>query len=105
MGSTPEKLGDDEVRSWAEAHHPWAVGTGSDRLLRTYTFEDFGAAMRFMAQVHPTIERLDHHPEWRNVYNQVWVELTTHSAGGVTPLDLELGAAMEAAAKEIGLKR
>ena len=89
---------------WAAAHHPWAVGTGSDRLLRTFTFQSFGDAMRFMAAVAPEIERLDHHPEWQNVYNQVWVELTTHDAGGVTGMDLALADAMDAAAHKVGLK-
>lgn len=92
----------DELRQWAAAHHPWAVGTGSDRLLRTYSFDSFGDAMRFMAAVAPVIERLDHHPEWQNVQNQVWVELTTHDAGGVTARDLELADAMEKAASGIG---
>jgi 4a-hydroxytetrahydrobiopterin dehydratase len=95
----------DELRQWAAAHHPWAVGTGSDRLLRTYTFGDFGDAMAFMAAMAPEIERLDHHPEWQNVQNQVWVELTTHDAGGVTARDLELAEAMESAAAAIGTER
>lgn len=98
------KLPAEELRTWAAAHHPWAVGTGSDRLLRTFTFESFGDAMRFMAAVAPEIERLDHHPEWQNVYNQVWVELTTHDAGGVTEMDLALAEAMDAAAHSVGLK-
>ena len=58
--------------------------------------------MKFMAKVEPAAERLNHHPEWRNVYNKVWVELTTHDSGGVTALDLELGEAMNAAAHELG---
>ena len=104
MTETPDRsvLSADEVRRWAADHHPWAVGTGDDRLLRTFEFADFGDAMKFMAKVEPAAERLNHHPEWRNVYNKVWVELTTHDSGGVTALDLELGEAMNTAAHELG---
>ena len=94
----------DDLRNWAAAHHPWAVGTGSDRLLRTFKFADFGDAMKFMAAVAPTINELDHHPQWQNVGSQVWVELNTHSAGGVTEYDLRLADAMDAAANKVGLK-
>ncbi len=97
-----ERLSDDSLRKWAAAHHPWAVGTGSDRLLRTFKFADFSAAMQFMAKVAPVADRLDHHPEWQNVYNKVWVELTTHDVDGVTELDLELAEAMNSAAQALG---
>jgi 4a-hydroxytetrahydrobiopterin dehydratase len=102
QGNGTERLSADDVRKWAADHHPWAVGTGSDRLLRTFKFADFGGAMRFMAKVEPVIDRLDHHPEWRNVQRRVWVELTTHDAEGVTAVDLELGEAMNVAAHELG---
>ena len=104
MTDTPDRsvLPEAEVRQWAADHHPWAVGTGGDRLLRTFEFENFSDAMKFMAKVEPTAERLDHHPEWRNVYDKVWVELTTHDSAGVTALDLELGEAMNAAAHTLG---
>ena len=98
-----ERLSDDELREWAAAHHPWAVGTGSDRLLRTFQFSDFTTAMRFMAKVAPVADELDHHPEWQNVYNKVWVELTTHDTGGVTALDLKLAVTMNDAARELGV--
>ncbi|MCB1010984.1 MAG: 4a-hydroxytetrahydrobiopterin dehydratase [Microthrixaceae bacterium] len=101
-GPSREVLSDDAIRKWAANHHPWAVGTGSDRLLRTFQFEDFGDAMKFMAKVAPTADKMDHHPEWENVYNRVSVELTTHDAGGVTQADLELAEAMNAAAHEVG---
>jgi 4a-hydroxytetrahydrobiopterin dehydratase len=97
-----DRLSDDELREWAAAHHPWSVGTGSDRLLRTFEFEDFNAAMLFMARVAHVADTLDHHPDWQNVYNKVWVELSTHDVGGVTGFDLELAAAMNDAAKAIG---
>ncbi len=99
-----EKLSEDAIRKWAARHHPWSVGTGSDRLLREFRFEDFGDAMRFMAKVAPTADELNHHPLWENVYNRVSVELSTHDVGGVTELDLRLAEAMNAAAHEVGTK-
>lgn len=99
-----DRLSDDEVRRWASHHHPWAVGTGSDRLLREFRFESFGDAMKFMAKVAATADELDHHPTWENVYDRVSVELSTHDVGGVTDLDLTLAIAMNDAAHEIGTK-
>ena len=63
--------------------------------LRRFCFDDFVAAFGWMASVALVAERLNHHPEWRNVYATVEVELTTHDAGGLTPLDFELAAAMD----------
>ena len=74
----------------------WAVVDG--KLARTFAFPDFVTAWGFMAQVALVAERLNHHPEWFNVYGTVRVELTTHDAGGLTELDLELARAMNAAA-------
>ena len=71
-----------------------------DRIARRFRFADFAAAFAWMARVAPVADRLDHHPEWRNVYDRVDVELTTHSAGGLTQLDFELAEAMDALAAE-----
>lgn len=96
-----ELLSEDAVRRWAADHHPWAVGTGSDRISREFRFEGFGEAMRFMAKVAPTADELDHHPNWENVYNRVTVQLSTHDVGGVTEFDLRLAEAMDRAAHEV----
>ena len=71
-----------------------------DRIQRSFRFADFAAAFDWMSRVAPVAERLDHHPEWRNVYDRVDVELTTHAAGGLTRLDFELAEAMDALAAE-----
>lgn len=62
--------------------------TGKE-LVRTFVFKDFREAFSFMAKGALISEKLDHHPDWRNVYNKVEVRLSTHSAGGVTKKDLE----------------
>lgn len=58
-------------------------------------FADFVEAMAFINQVATVAEQLGHHPEWRNIYNTVWLSLTTHDAGGVTELDFQLAAEIE----------
>ena len=64
------------------------------KLHRTFTFLDFSEAFGFMARVALAAEKLDHHPDWSNVWNRVTVELTTHDAGGLTELDFRLAAEM-----------
>ncbi len=71
---------------------------------RTFTFRDFAAAFAFMTDVAREAERLDHHPDWRNSWATVEVALTTHSAGGVTALDLQLARAIDAAATAHGAR-
>jgi 4a-hydroxytetrahydrobiopterin dehydratase len=62
----------------------------NDKLHREFVFEDFVGAFRFMSGVALVAERMNHHPEWANVYNRVAMDLTTHDAGGLTVLDFEL---------------
>ncbi|NSL54416.1 4a-hydroxytetrahydrobiopterin dehydratase [Uliginosibacterium aquaticum] len=96
----PPLLDDDAVQASLIAlnthnEHPWQVQEG--KLAKTFRFHDFRAAFGFMSRVAEAAEALDHHPEWRNVYNRVQVALTTHDAGGITELDFRLAQAMEAA--------
>lgn len=65
-----------------------------DRIVRTFRFADFARAFGFMASAGLVAERMNHHPEWTNVYNRVEVALSTHDAGGITQLDLDLATAM-----------
>jgi 4a-hydroxytetrahydrobiopterin dehydratase len=81
----------------------WSAKAGRDAIIKTFTFEDFNAAFGFMTRVALKADKLDHHPEWFNVYNKVEVLLSTHDAadskdGGVTALDVELAKFMDAAA-------
>jgi 4a-hydroxytetrahydrobiopterin dehydratase len=73
----------------------WRSTEGRDALQRTFTFADFNAAFGFMARAALVAEKLDHHPEWTNVWNRVDVTLSTHTAGGLTDLDVELALAMD----------
>ena len=76
----------------------WSVVDGRDAITRSYKFKDFNAAFGFMTRVALKAERLDHHPEWFNVYNRVDVTLSTHDAGGVTALDVKLARFIDEAA-------
>jgi 4a-hydroxytetrahydrobiopterin dehydratase len=81
-----------------------AAEGGRDAIARTYRFKDFNAAFGFMTRVALMAEKLDHHPEWFNVYNRVDVTLATHDADGVTELDVKLAGFMDEAAKALGAK-
>jgi 4a-hydroxytetrahydrobiopterin dehydratase len=67
-------------------------------LTREYALKSFPDAMAFMLRVAFHADRLDHHPAWKNLYNRVWVELSTHDANAVTGLDVELARLMDAEA-------
>jgi 4a-hydroxytetrahydrobiopterin dehydratase len=74
----------------------WSLVEGRDAITRRFVFADFGEAWGFMTRVALLAEKLDHHPEWSNVWNRVDVVLSTHDAGGLTALDLALARQMDA---------
>ena len=73
----------------------WRAAQGRDAIQRSLSFADFSAAFGFMTRVALAAEAMDHHPEWSNVYDRVEVVLTTHDAGGVTGMDVELARVMD----------
>jgi 4a-hydroxytetrahydrobiopterin dehydratase len=79
-----------------QAQAPWQLQ--EDSLQTQWKFKDFVQAMAFMNAVAEVAERMNHHPEWSNVYNRVNVRLTTHDAGGLTHLDFALAQAMDSLA-------
>ncbi len=85
-----------EARSRALAElKGWSEVKGRDAISKKFVFADFNEAFGFMARAALMAEKLDHHPEWFNVYKIVDVTLSTHDAGGVTELDIRLAAAMD----------
>ena len=94
-----QKLSEAEIAAGIGQLAEWSVKDG--KLHREYKFPDFAHAMGFMMIAAPKIERLDHHPEWANVYNRVTVDLVTHSAGGITKKDLDLAALLEGIALKL----
>jgi len=73
----------------------WKDVEGRDAIAKRFVFADFNAAFGFMAQVALVAEKMDHHPEWTNVYKTVDVTLSSHDAGGVSERDIKLAEAME----------
>jgi len=89
------KLDDAARKGLAKRLPKWTHTEGRDALHRTFTFADFNAAFGFMARAALVAEKLDHHPEWTNVWNRVDVTLSTHAAQGLTDLDVKLAEAMD----------
>ena len=84
----------DSQRAVALASLPeWRVVDG--KLHREYKFKDFITAIGFMMSAALIIQEMDHHPEWSNVYGTVRIDLVTHSAGGITEMDLKLATRLE----------
>jgi 4a-hydroxytetrahydrobiopterin dehydratase len=73
----------------------WKSVEGRDAIARSFKFADFDAAFAFMTRAALLAAKMDHHPEWFNVYNRVDVTLSTHDAGGVTQKDIALAKAMD----------
>jgi len=88
----PHKMTDVQIEAGLKTLDEWKLADG--KLHRTFTFLDFVAAWGFMSRVALVAEKMDHHPEWFNVYNTVRVDLSTHDAGGITALDFDLAATM-----------
>ena len=85
-----------EERSSLKMELPnWALVPNRDAITRSYQFKDFKEAFAFMTQCALMAEQMNHHPEWFNVWNRVEVTLSTHDAGGLTKLDLDLARSMD----------
>lgn len=87
-----ERLEPDVITTALEGLDGWQLEGG--KLVREFVFRDFVEAIGFMMRCAIWAERLGHHPEWRNVYRTVVVELVTHDVDGISALDLELAAKM-----------
>ena len=74
----------------------WALDDGGKALIRSFKFKDFGEAFGFLTRVALHAEKVDHHPEFTNVWNRVDFRLTTHDTGGVTDRDIRLAEAINA---------
>ena len=85
-----EKLtGEARLRALAELDG-WDEAQGRDAIQKSFRFDDFTGAFAFMTRVALIAEKMDHHPEWSNVYNRVEIVLSTHDAGGLSQRDIDL---------------
>ena len=89
-----DKLPREEIDAKLAKIEGWELEDGGAAISRTFTFKNFSEAFGFMARAALAAEKLDHHPEWSNVYKTVEVRLTTHDAGGLTQLDFDLAGKM-----------
>lgn len=94
-----EKLSPEAVRGHLERMSGWRVVAGRDAIRKTFQFKTFSEAFGFMARVALAAEKLDHHPEWSNVFNRVDMVLATHDVQGVTEMDIALALAADQAAQ------
>ncbi len=90
-----EKLDSASRAAFLREFPDWREAAGRDAITRMFQFRDFNQAFGFMTRVALLAEKLDHHPEWFNVYNRIEVTLSTHDAGGLTELDVKLAEAMD----------
>lgn len=90
-----EKLTPDAITKAIGELSGWRLADDGQAISRRFKFTDFNAAFAFMTRAALVAEKMDHHPEWSNVYNTVDVNLTTHDAGGVTQLDIDLAGHMD----------
>lgn len=88
------QLDSGDIERRLQHHADWALRDG--KLHRECRFADFVEAFGFMSRVALLAERMDHHPEWSNVYNRVVIDLTTHDAGGISERDFALAADIDA---------
>jgi 4a-hydroxytetrahydrobiopterin dehydratase len=99
-----DRLGKDEIEKALDGLPAWSLSANGLKLERTLRFEDFVSAFGFMTQAAMIAERMGHHPEWANVWNRIDIELTTHTANGVTVLDIELARKLDAIAERFPLQ-
>jgi 4a-hydroxytetrahydrobiopterin dehydratase len=94
-----EKLAADAVREELGKLDGWALAEGGGAIRKRFEFRNFSEAFGFMARSALAAEKMDHHPDWSNVYKTVDVTLNTHDAGGLTALDFELARKMDRIAR------
>jgi 4a-hydroxytetrahydrobiopterin dehydratase len=90
-----QKLSGEARKSALARLNGWSEAAGRDAITKKFTFKDFNQAFGFMTRAALVAEKMDHHPEWLNVYKTVEVTLSTHDAGGLTELDVKLAEAMD----------
>ena len=90
-----QKLDNAARKSALAKLNGWSEVSGRDAITKKFAFKNFNEAFGFMSRVALVAEKMDHHPEWSNVYKTVDVTLSTHDAGGLTELDVKLAEAMD----------
>lgn len=95
----PETLSEQDLAQELEKLEGWTRLTDRPALYKKFVFHDFNQTFGFMSRAALLAEKMNHHPEWFNVYKTVEITLTTHDAGGITALDIKMAAKMNAYAE------
>jgi 4a-hydroxytetrahydrobiopterin dehydratase len=90
-----EQLNEDQRAAALDRLGEWDYDEARDALTRSFLFADFSEAFAFMTRVALLAEKMDHHPEWSNVWNRVDMLLTTHDAGGLSERDVHMAEAVD----------
>ena len=90
-----DKLSESAVKEGLAKLQGWALAKDGTAIARTFQFKNFSQAWAFMSRAALLAEKMNHHPEWFNVYNKVEVTLSTHDAGGLTDLDFQMAEKMD----------
>jgi 4a-hydroxytetrahydrobiopterin dehydratase len=97
-----KKLSLEEREALLSELTDWTLANDRDAITRSFKFRSFNQAFGFMTRIAMQAEKLDHHPEWFNVYNRVDVTLTTHDCDGLSERDAKLARFMDKAAAPMG---
>lgn len=95
-----QKLSDEEITQELENLAGWARVEDRHAIFKSFTFKDFNEAWGFMSRIALLAEKMDHHPEWFNVYNRVDITLTTHDADGISERDIKMAGTINSTYKE-----
>lgn len=90
----PEKLDADTLAQELETLDGWSIHKDKNAIIKTFKFQDFQEAFGFITRCAILAEKMNHHPEWTNIYNTVEITLTTHDAGGLSDLDINMAKTM-----------
>lgn len=98
-----QKLDEEERNTALSSLHKagWTEVEGRDAIYKEFLFKDFNQAFGFMTRVALKAEKMDHHPEWFNVYNKVQITLSTHDCSGLSENDVQLANFIETAANSV----
>ena len=94
-GNKIEKLDPQSIQKELSTLTGWQTAQDREAIEKSFKFQDFNAAWAFMNRIALLAEKMDHHPEWFNVYNRVDITLTTHDAGGISQRDIEMAKQIE----------
>jgi 4a-hydroxytetrahydrobiopterin dehydratase len=89
------KLAGDTRKSALAALNGWSEVSGKDAIAKTFKFKNFSEAFGFMSRVALAAEKMDHHPDWKNVYDTVEIELSSHDIGGISERDIKLAGIID----------